>query len=128
MKEGGVSRFFFENFSSQSTEKYRRGTFLVFTNILVSKTFLIKKGGGGGREYHDYLSKVFRLTIPKNFVGEPFCVSQSFWYRNKLCIRGGGRTAGVSRYSVSFSLPHCTENFHGATFLFLQYLRYRKTL
>ena len=38
-----------------------------------------------------YSVKSFCLTVPKNFVGEPFCVSQSFWYRNKLWIRGGGR-------------------------------------
>ena len=24
-------------------------------------------------EYQDYLSKIFCLTVPKNFVGEPFC-------------------------------------------------------
>ena len=31
------------------------------------------KRGGGGREYHDFLSKIFCVTGPKNFVGEPFC-------------------------------------------------------
>ena len=30
------------------------------------------RGGGG---YHDFLSKTFCLTLPKNFVGEPFSVS-----------------------------------------------------
>ena len=30
---------------------------------------------GGGREYHDFLSKLFSLTLPKIFVGEPFSVS-----------------------------------------------------
>ena len=30
-------------------------------------------GGEGGREYHDFPSKIFCLTVPKNFVGEPFC-------------------------------------------------------
>ena len=28
--------------------------------------------------YHDFLSKLFCLTVPKNFVGEPFCASQNF--------------------------------------------------
>ena len=32
-------------------------------------------GGGGGKEYHNFLSKNFCLTVPKNFVGEPFSVS-----------------------------------------------------
>ena len=31
--------------------------------------------GGGGREYHDFLSKIFCFTVPKIFVGELFSVS-----------------------------------------------------
>ena len=27
---------------------------------------------GGGREYQDFLSKTFCLTVPKNFAEEPF--------------------------------------------------------
>ena len=38
--------------------------------------------------YHDFPSKLFCLTIPKNFVGEPFGVSENFWYRKILCFRG----------------------------------------
>ena len=26
-----------------------------------------------GSDYHDFPSKLFRLTMPKNFAGEPFC-------------------------------------------------------
>ena len=33
--------------------------------------------------------KIFRLTVPKNFVGEHFWVSENFWYQKFLCIRGG---------------------------------------
>ena len=40
---------------------------------------------------HDFLLKIFCLTVPKNFVGEPFCVSQNLWYGKILWIRGGGR-------------------------------------
>ena len=95
MKEGGVSRKFVEKFLSQSTEKIRKATFQCSTKGLVSKKFMVRSGGGGGGKYHDYLSCFCCLTVPKNFVGELFCVSQSFWYRNSLCIRGG-RTEGVS--------------------------------
>ena len=35
--------------------------------------------------------EIFCLTVRKNFVEEPFCVSQSFWYRKKLWIRGEDR-------------------------------------
>ena len=35
-----------------------------------------KRGGGGGRrEYHKFLSKIFCLTLPKKFVEEHFSVS-----------------------------------------------------
>ena len=63
-----------DNLLSHSTEKLRTGTFLCFTKFLVSKKFMDKRGGGG-REYHDFLSKIFCLTVPKIFVGEPFSVS-----------------------------------------------------
>ena len=29
--------------------------------------------------YHDFPLKKFCLTVPKNFVEEPFCVSENFW-------------------------------------------------
>ena len=29
----------------------------------------------GGREYQDFLSKIFGLAVPKNFVGESFSAS-----------------------------------------------------
>ena len=54
----GISRFSVENLLSHSTEKLRRGTILCFTKLLVSKN-LMDKRGGGGREYHDFLSKSF---------------------------------------------------------------------
>ena len=51
------------------------------------------------RGYHDFRSK-FCLTVPKNFVGEPFCVSKNFWYRKVLCI-GGGHHGLVEKSFVS---------------------------
>ena len=36
-----------------------------------SEKFMDKKAG----EYQQFLSKIFCLTVPKNFVGEPFSVS-----------------------------------------------------
>ena len=49
-----------------SAEKFRRGLLLCFTKIMVSKTFLEKRG-----EYQDFPSKCCCLTVPKKFVGEP---------------------------------------------------------
>ena len=79
-----VSRFSVEKFLSQSAEKFPRGTFLCFRNTLVSNNVRDKRGGG----YHDFSSKLFCLTVPKIFVGEPFGVSENFWYRKILCFRG----------------------------------------
>ena len=46
----------------------------------------IREGGG----HHDFPSKICCLSVPKKFVEEPFCVSENFWYRKILWIRGGG--------------------------------------
>ncbi len=43
---------------------------LCFRKFLVAKTIMDKKAGG----YQDFPSKIFRLTVPKIFVGEPFDV------------------------------------------------------
>ena len=64
--------------------------------------------GGGGGEFHDFLSKFFCLRVPKNSVGwESFSVSivsgtEKFWLR-------GGRE-GLSFYVENF-LSHITEIF-----------------
>ena len=66
------------NFFCLSAEKFRRGTFLICVSekIWYRIKIMDKRGGGGGREYHDFLSKIFCLTVPKHFVGETFSVSQ----------------------------------------------------
>ena len=59
--------------------------------------------------YHDFPLTIFRLTVPKNFVEEPVCISENlenFWYREKLWIEWGG----VSRTSVKDFLSHNAEN------------------
>ena len=54
--------------------------------------------------YHDFLLKNFCVIVPKNFVEEPFCVSESFWHRKILEIREGagitifGQNCFVSQY------------------------------
>ena len=69
----------------------------------------------GGKEYHDFLSKNCCVTVPKNFVGEPFCVSQSFWYRTIYGKEGEGRK--VYHDNLSFSLSHSTEKLRRGNFL-----------
>ena len=86
---GGVSNVSVENFLSHSTEKLRKVTLLCFTKFLVSKKIIDKRrggGGGGGREYHIFLSKFFCLTVPKFFVGQPFCpVFRKIYVSEEVC-------------------------------------------
>ena len=59
---------------------------------------------GGGEECHNFPLKICCLTVPENFVGEPFCVSEKFWYRKKLWIRrgeGGSVTIFHQKFVVS---------------------------
>ena len=54
----GVSRLPVKIVLSHSNESFRRRTILCFTKILVSETLMVKMGGGA-KEYHDFLSKIF---------------------------------------------------------------------
>ena len=47
---------------------------LCFRKFPVEKRFM-DKWGAGGREYHQFPSDFFYLTVPKSSVGEPFIVS-----------------------------------------------------
>ena len=73
MPKKGRSRFSTENLLSHSTEKLRMGTLRCFTKFLISKKIMDK--GGEGREYQDFPWIIFRLTVPKIYVGESFSVS-----------------------------------------------------
>ena len=57
--------------------------------------------------YHDFLSKMFCLTVPKNSVGES-CIVALISGTKKVWKGGGG---GVSRCSVEVFLSHTAENF-----------------
>ena len=57
-----VSRYSFKHFLSQSTEKLRRGTFLFFKKILVSRNFMdkrwgMKQGGMSRYSFKQFLSQ-----------------------------------------------------------------------
>ena len=65
----GVSKFSVENVLSHSAEKFRREPFTVALISGFEKVW-IREG-----EYQDFPSKIFCLTVPKNFVREPFRVS-----------------------------------------------------
>ena len=102
IKEGVIQVFRSKVFLFHSAEKFRRGSLLYFTKIMVSKNFLEKRW-----EYLEFPSIVFCLTVQKNIVGEDFFVSQNFWYQKNL----GRRGRGVSGVSIGISLSHFAEKF-----------------
>ena len=72
IREGAGITIFCQNCFVSQYQKTRRGTIACFTKFLVSKKFMDMRGGGGEQ---DFLWKIFYLTVPKKFVGEPFRVS-----------------------------------------------------
>ena len=94
----GVSSLFVENFLSHSSEKLRRGI-LYCCNIFGYQKSLDKREG----EYQDFPSKIFGLTVPKNFVGGPFSVSLISG-TEKVWIREGG---SIKIFRRNFFVPHC---------------------
>ena len=83
-KKRGVSRFSVENFLSHSAEKIRRGMFHCYSKVGYRKS-LDKRGG----EYHDFPSKISRLTVRKISVGESFTVAL-LSVTEKVSIERGG--------------------------------------
>ena len=66
-----MTRFFVGFFSLAEPKNFAGNHFVpCVRNFLVAKKFMDKKGGN-----QDFLSKLFCLTVSKNFVGEPFMVS-----------------------------------------------------
>ena len=75
-----MSRYYNEMFFSHSTENFSRTNLLCFTKCPVSKKFWIKEGGWEGRSITIFCQKILSDSA-RSFVEEPFCVSESLWYR-----------------------------------------------
>ena len=71
IREGeGVLRFCVEIFLSHSAENFRRGESFSVSLISGIEKFYASEGYV---TIFDFLSKFFCLTMPKDFLGEPFC-------------------------------------------------------
>ena len=73
--------------------------------------------------YHDFPSKTFRLTVPKNFVEEPFCVAENFWYRKNLCI-----LEGITFFRQNFLVSQCRKIFRATLLCFTKFLLSKKLM
>ena len=92
---------------------FRSKFFVSVTKILleqfgVSENFRKRKNflhrGYHVGEYHDFLSKIFCLTVPKNFV-EPFC------FKKFLASKSFMQRRGISLFSVEFFCPTMPKKF-----------------
>ena len=104
-----MSQFFIENLLSHSTGKLRQGTLVCLTKFRASKKIL-----------HEGSSTIFCrpcLTVPKKFVGEPFCVSENFWYRKNLWIRRG-EGGSVTIFHRKFVVSQYRKTWQGNPCLF----------
>ena len=61
--------------------------------------------------------KIRCLTVPKNFVGENFCVSQNFWYRNFFWITRRRGLGGLSRFPFKNFLSQSAKKLRRGTLL-----------
>ena len=81
----------------------------MFQKILLSKKVRDERCG-----YHDFLSELFRLTLPKCFVEETFCVSEK---SNSIFLQ----KKRISQFLIENSLSHSTDDLLSGT-----PLRFRK--
>ena len=89
------------------SETFRRGNLLCFRKFLILKNVEVNKGGG-----HYDPRQFFRLTVPKKFVGEPFCVSEVL--QSKFFMHRRGRGFTIFRWKFS---SHSTQTFRRWTLL-----------
>ena len=78
---GGI-KFFRRKFLVSECRKISWACLQCFRKFGVSKNFMHNRG------YHNFPSKTFCLTVPKNFVDIPSII-QKIWGIEKLCIIGG---------------------------------------
>ena len=121
----GVSNSFMHNrgitifrrkFLVSQCRKFSWASVQGFRKFGVSKSFMLNRG------YHKIPSKIFCLTVPKNFVGIPSMSQKNGGVENFYAYWG------VSRFSVEKFWSHSAEKFRGHHFNVSENLRYRKSL
>ena len=75
---------------------------LFFRKFPVAKKFMEKREG----EYQDFPSKIFCLTVPKNFVGETFRVSLFLGTKKVYELEGG---EGIKVFRPNFFVSQCRK-------------------
>ena len=99
-QKNGISLLSFENFLSQSSEKFRWGTLRYIRRVRLSKKFMPKK------VISLFSVELFSRILPKKLGRESLFVSESLGHRRLLCP-----VAGVSRFSFDFFGLIVLKNF-----------------
>ena len=99
LERGGLSRFSVENYLSHNAVNFRgwRESFSVSFILGIDKVWT----RGGGRQYQDFPSNFFCLTVPEEFLGEHFRVSLNSGMGNFLLQRV------MSRFSIFYRIFFC---------------------
>ena len=79
----------------------------VFPKIGVLKNFMHNMG------LHKLLTKFFPLTLPKNFVGNPFVSQKNPGSKKTLDKRGGGESWDITFFRLSFFVSLCRKSSWG---------------
>ena len=98
---GGITVFSKEVYFQRAETKILVVEHSSFRESFWNRKFLCMR-----RDYHDFLPECFYLTVPKNFLGETFCVSKKSGIE-RLVAEG---REGVTVLS-SFFLSHRIENY-----------------
>ena len=93
-----MSHFSVGNYLSHSAENFRKEPFDVSEKLEYRKVLCIMG------LCQDFPSKIFSFTVPRKFVGEPFCVSENFLYGRKYEKEGG-----IMIFYREFSVSHNEE-------------------
>ena len=102
---GGGITFFRRKFFCLTSPKKIAGTLQCFRKFLVCKNFL--RNEAGGRNFHNFTWKKFSLTVPKKFVGEPFCGSKNWGFEKLMHNRG------LHKFLTKFLCLTLPKNFVG---------------
>ena len=107
-KKGGITRVSVESFLSDSAEKFRSGTLQCVINFGYRKNLCFRG------LCNDFLSKIFRLTLPKKLVGEAFfAVFQEISGTEKVFRqeRGESNKFFLRNFFSSHSVEKCRRGF-----------------
>ena len=113
-------------FPSNFFVSHYRKAIMCFRKVLVSRKFMVKNGGG--REYHDFPSKVCCFTIPKKIVEALSVFPKVSGIEKFMYMRGRRNGWGITVFRRQFVVSQYRKISQRKTFGFSENFGYRKFL